>query len=108
MRPSVCKKFRTRISPETSGPIVTKFYQNHHKDKGKAALGFGSDRIGTLVSIATDSSRRVIMGKSCQHSSAFILNRIFFIFAGYEDNRDTSDAFEIWHVLTKDCGVTCP
>ena len=30
---------------------------------GKAALGFGPDRIGTLVSMATDSSHRVIMGK---------------------------------------------
>ena len=29
----------------------------------KAALGFGLDRIGTLVSMATDSSHRVIMGK---------------------------------------------
>ena len=53
-------------------PIVTNFYLNHHWDGGKAALGFGPDRIGTLVSMATDSSHRVIMGK-CQHSSAFIL-----------------------------------
>ena len=30
---------------------------------GKAALGFGPDRIGTLASMATDSSHRVIMGK---------------------------------------------
>ena len=30
---------------------------------GKAALGFGPDRIGTLVCMATDSSHRVIMGK---------------------------------------------
>ena len=30
---------------------------------GKAALGFWPDRIGTLVSMATDSSHRVIMGK---------------------------------------------
>ena len=31
---------------------------------GKDALGFGPDRIGTLVSIATDSSHRVIMGET--------------------------------------------
>ena len=31
---------------------------------GKAALGFGPDRIGTLVSNATYSSHRVIMGKT--------------------------------------------
>ena len=47
----------------TGGPIVTKFYLNHHWGAGKAALGFGPDRIGTLVSMATDSSHRVIMGK---------------------------------------------
>ena len=34
----------------------------HHSGKGKAALGFGPDRIGTLVSMATDSSYRVMMG----------------------------------------------
>ena len=30
---------------------------------GTAALGFGPDRIRTLVSVATNSSHRVIMGK---------------------------------------------
>ena len=29
----------------------------------KAALGFGPDRTETLVSMATDSSKRLIMGK---------------------------------------------
>ena len=46
---------------ETSGLFATKFYLKHHWDGGKAALCFGPDRIGTLVS--TDSSHRVIMGK---------------------------------------------
>ena len=49
---------------ETSGSIVTKFYLNHHWVGGKDALGFGPDRIGTLVSMATDSSHRVIMGEN--------------------------------------------
>ena len=40
-----------------------KFYLRHHWGGGKAALGFGTDRIGTLVSRATDSTHRVIMGK---------------------------------------------
>ena len=31
---------------------------------GKGYLGFGPDRIGTLMSMATDSSHRVIMGKT--------------------------------------------
>ena len=45
----------------TSGPITTKFYLNHHWDGGKAALGFGPDRVGILVSMAMDSSHMVIM-----------------------------------------------
>ena len=49
--------------PATSGPIVKKFYLNHDWGGGMAALGFGPDRIGTLVSMATDRSHRVIMGK---------------------------------------------
>ena len=48
---------------QTSGPVAIKFYLKHHWGKGKAALGFGPDRIVTLVSMATDSSHRVIMGK---------------------------------------------
>ena len=48
---------------ETSGPIATKFYPKHHWGGGKVALGFWPDWIGTLVSMATDSSHRVIMGK---------------------------------------------
>ena len=48
---------------ETSGPIAVNFYLKHHSGGGKAALGFEPDRIRTLVSMATDSSHRVIMGK---------------------------------------------
>ena len=48
---------------ETSGSIVTKFYLKHHWVGGKDVKGFGLDRIRTLVSMATDSSHRVIMGK---------------------------------------------
>ena len=48
---------------ETSRPITIKFYLKHHWGGGKAALGFGADQIITLVSMATDSSHRVIMGK---------------------------------------------
>ena len=50
------------ISP-TSRPIATKFYLKHHWGGGKAALGFWPDQIGTLVSMATGSSHRVIMAK---------------------------------------------
>ena len=50
---------------ETSGPNSTKFYLKHHLVGGLIALGFGPGRIGTLVSMVTDSSHRVIhvMGK---------------------------------------------
>ena len=48
---------------ETSGPIATKFYLKHHWGGGKAVLCFGLDRIGTLVSMVTDSSHRLIMRK---------------------------------------------
>ena len=84
----------------TSGPIGTKFYLNHHWGGGKAALGFGPD----LVSMARDSSHRVIMGKN----GAFIFDRIFFILAGNKNIHKISDELEIQPDRTKDCGVSCP
>ena len=54
--------FKLNISA-TSGPMVTKFYLKHHWGGELIALGFGPGRIGTLVSMATNSSHRVIMGK---------------------------------------------
>ena len=47
----------------TSKLIATKFYLKHHWGGGKAASGFWPDWIGTLVSMATDSFHRVIIGK---------------------------------------------
>ena len=40
---------------KTSGPIAIKIYMKHHRGEEKDALGFGPYRIGTLVSMATDS-----------------------------------------------------
>ena len=57
----------------TRGPIAIKFYLTHHLGGGKAALGFGPVQIRTIVSMAADSSYRVIMEKSCQHSSTSFL-----------------------------------
>ena len=48
----------------TSRPIATKFCLKHLWGGGKAALGFWPDQIGTLVSMATDCSHRVIMEKT--------------------------------------------
>ena len=64
-RPSVRLSTLSNINiSETSWPIVIKFCQKHHWGGGLAALGFGPDRIRNLVSMATDSSHRVIMGKT--------------------------------------------
>ena len=48
----------------TSGQSVTRFYLKHRWGGGKAALCFGPDRIGTLVSMPINTSYRVIMGKT--------------------------------------------
>ena len=56
--------------PATSWPIGMKFYLKHHWGGGKASVGFDLDRIRTLVSMATDSSHRVILGKMA--SSRFL------------------------------------
>ena len=48
---------------ETSRSIIIKFHRKHYWGRGLAGLGFGPDRIRTLVSMATNSSHRVIMGK---------------------------------------------
>ena len=54
---SVCVSLLLNINiSETSGPIATKFYLKHHWGGGKDALDFEQDWIGTLVSMATDSS----------------------------------------------------
>ena len=61
---SVCLSTHLNINiSETNEPIATKFNLNHHWVEGKAALGFEQDRIGTLLSMASDSSNLVIMGK---------------------------------------------
>ena len=75
VRPCVCVCVRasTRSNmniSETGRRIAIKFYVKHHWGVGKVALGFGADQIRTLVSMATDSSHRVIMGKRA--SSRFL------------------------------------
>ena len=43
--------------------IAIKLYLKYHLGRRKAALGFVSDRIRTIVSMATDSSYKVRMEK---------------------------------------------
>ena len=98
--------FSNMTISETSGSIITRFYLKHHWVGGKDLFGFETDRIRTLVSMATDSFHRVIMGKRCEHASAFIFDRIFFVLAGNENIHNISD--EILPERTKDYGVSCP
>ena len=65
IRPSVRLSTLSNMNiSEISWLIVIKFHQKHHWGGGLTPLGFGSDGIRTLVSMATDSSHRVISGKT--------------------------------------------
>ena len=88
--------------PETSWPIIIKSHQEHYWGGGLTPLGFGPDQIRTLVSMATDSSRRVIMAKPCDHSKSFIFDWFFFILAGNQDNHKILDGFKIGQDSKKD------
>ena len=87
VRAWVCLSTLSNIDiSKTSRLITITFYLKHHWGGGKAPLGFEPDRIRTVVSMATDSSHRVLIWKSCGHSSTFIFDQIFFILTGNEDN----------------------
>ena len=77
-------------------------------DGGKASVGFDPDRIRTLVSMATDSSHRVIMGKTGHHIFSNAFDQILFILAGNNDMHESLDEFEIWPDSTTDYRVSCP
>ena len=71
VRPSIRASTLSNMNiSDTSMPITIKFYLKHRWGGGKAALGFGADQIRTLVSMATDSSHRVVVGKRA--SSRFL------------------------------------
>ena len=63
----------------TSGLITMKFYQKHHWDGGKAATGFGPDRIKTLVSMVADSSHRFIMESIATFSPLFFIRSLLYL-----------------------------
>ena len=93
---------------ETSRPIAIKFYLKHHWGGGKAVLGSGADQIRTLVSMATDSSRRVIMGKKRRHRIfSTVSDRTLFILSGNNEIQIKSLG-EIWPDSTLDYGVSYP
>ena len=81
---------------ETNGAIATKYYLKHHLGEGKAALGFGPDRIRTLVSMATESSHRVIMEKTVfPLFLVFFFHPILFILADTDYIHESLHEFEI-------------
>ena len=92
----------------TSGPITMIFYQKHHCDGRKAEFGFGPKWIKTLVSMATDSSHRVIMEKTLLPLFSAVFHPILFILAGNDDMHRSSAEFEIQPDRTIDCAVSCP
>ena len=63
----------------------------HYWDGGKAALGFGPDWIKTLVSMATNSSHKVIMEKTVWHFFSAVLHPILL----YLQVMMTNDAWEL-------------
>ena len=94
---------------QASRPIAIQFYLKHHWVGGKAAWGFGADQFRTLVSMATDSSHRVIMeNKQRHHVFSNVFDRIIFILAGNDNMYESLDDFEIWRDSTTDYGVNCP
>ena len=81
---------------ETGRLIAIKFYLKHHWGGGKASVGFDPGQIRTLVSMATDSSHRGIMGKTASSRFLSVFDRILFILAGNDDMHESLDEFEIW------------
>ena len=92
----------------SSGPITMKFYQKHHwyGGGGEAANGFGPDRIKSLVSMATDSSHRIIMEKTVLPFFSAVCDPILFILAGNDDMHESSEEFEIPPDQTTYCRVS--
>ena len=74
VRPSVRSHFQTWISPRPAGRLQ-QILSEASLGWGKAALGFDADQIRTLVSMATDSSHRVIM----REKGVITFSRLFLI-----------------------------
>ena len=56
-----------------NGRSRIKFYLKHHLGGGKASVGFDLDLIMTMVSMATESSHRVTVGKTASSNSRMFL-----------------------------------
>ena len=83
---------------EASRPSLIKFNVNHNWVGGLMVLGFGADCIKIVVSMATDRSHRLTMGKT---------KKIFFS----ETTRPTALIFGMWQwlmVLYINCAIHAP
>ena len=77
VRPSVRLLTLSNIEiSKTSGPIAIKIYMKHHRGEENDALGFGPHRIGTLVSMATDSSHIHVV-KMGEHLVSTLASSVF-------------------------------
>ena len=86
----------------------TIFYLKHYWGEGKAASGFEPDRIRTLVSMAADSSHRVIMVKRRNNVFSKVFDWILFILAGKDEIHKSLNEFEIQPDSNTDFGVSWP
>ena len=91
-----------------SWPIATKFYLNNHWGGGKGAISFEPDQIRTLVSMATDSSNRVKMGKTLSPLFSIVFYLILFKLAGNENMLQILKVLEFQPDLITNCRVSCP
>ena len=73
---------------------------------GKVASGFGADRVNTLVSMATDSFHRTIMGKTVFSCFLSCFDPILFILACNVDEHISFNELEFWTSQTTDYGVS--
>ena len=94
----------TILNLNISKPIGTKFHLKHYLGGG----GFRPDWIRTLVSMATDSSHRVIMGKRRYHVFLIVFVWIFFILADNDAIDKSLDDIEIRSDRITDYRVRCP
>ena len=75
---------------------------------GKIASRFGADWIKTLVSMATDSSHRTIIGKQFFSCIFSCFDPILFILACNADEHKNLNKPEFWTSQTTKYGVSCP
>ena len=64
--------------------------------RGECCIRFRQDRTRTLVSMATDSFHRVIMGKTVLPLFSAVFHPILFILVGNNDICESLEEFEIW------------